>query len=258
MSLDPSCLVFTTSSTGTAYFNFQHKTTIKTGNDTFAKLQRNNDLYFQITQYSNDKFGHFVSFNEYNRTRVFKNDTLTSIVYSSLYCASSSFRPKELSKLWVKNFTGESPLVMEENETVKFFTASVTLKCQSMYCNSYNFDTQQYTDCTNTTNFPTSVGIKANFSVAPIPSSYEYNSDCTNSYTYTNDTTSCTHHYASGYGYGYRSLNTTLHNIAFNSKPDRVTSLLRMNYLQSSSGSINNNVQYYSVCGEECYLLPIA
>lgn len=258
MSLDPSCLVFTTTSTGTVNFNFQHKTTINTGTDTFTKIQRNNDLYFQIVKYSNDKYGHYVSFNDYNQTRFFRNNTVTSIVYSGVYCASPSYRPKELSQLWVKNFTGEEPLVMSDNENVKFFTASVTLKCQGVYCNSYNFETQQYTDCTDTTYFPTTVGIKANFSVAPLPSSSTYDSTCSYSYTYTNDTTSCTQPYAYGYGYDYRALNTTLHNVAFNSKPYRVKSLLRMNYLQSSYGTINNNTQYYSVCGEECYLLPIA
>ncbi len=258
MSLDPSCLVFSTSSTGSAYFGFQHKTTFNKGSDNYAKHQRSNDLYFQITQYSNDKYGHYVSFNEYNQTRYFKNDTLTSIVYSSVYCASSSYKPKELSRLWVKSFTGEGPLVMGENETAKFFTASVTLKCQSLYCNSYNFETEEYTDCTDTTYFPSTVGVKANFSVSPLPSSVDYNSACQYTYTYTNDTTSCTQPYASGYEYGYRALNNTLYSVAFNSKPIRVKSLLRMNYLKSSSASINNNVQYYSVCGEECYLLPIA
>jgi hypothetical protein len=260
LSWDPSCLVYKTSTTGTAYFNFQHKTTVNgsDGTQSYTKYQRNNDLYFQLVQYGNDQYGHYVSFNDYNQTRVFTNDTLKSIMYSGVYCSSSSYKPKELSKLWVKNYTGSYPLSLDTNETTKFFTSSVTLKCQSPYCYSYDFETQQYVDCTDTVYFPSVVGIKANFSLSPLPSSYAYNSACQYQYTYTNQTASCTSPSVYGYGYEYTTLNTTLLSVAFNSKPYRVKSLLRMNYFKTASGSIDANGQYYSVCGEECTLLPVA
>lgn len=258
LSFDPSCLVYQTSNTGNAYFNFQHKTTVYSVNDTqsYAKIQRNNDLYFQLTQYTNNKYGHYVSFSYNNQTRVFNNNTLKSVVYSGVYCSSSSYKPKDLDKLWVKNFTGSLPLSMDVNETTKHFVASVTLKCQDTYCTAYDFDTQEYNDCFSS--FPSTIGIKAHFTVSPSPSTYSYNSACQYQYTYTNQTTSCTYPYSYGYGYQYTDLNTTLYNVSSNTKPYNIKTLLRMNYLKTASGSINTNGQYYSVCGEECSLLPIA
>lgn len=260
LSWDPSCVVFQTSTTGSAYFNFQHKTTVNATNDTtsFTKYQRNNDVYFQLTQYTDDKYGHYVSFSDYNQTRVFNNNTLKSIIYSGVYCSSPSYKPKDLNKLWVKTYSGSNPLSMDANETTKYFTASVTLKCDSPYCYLYEFDTQQYVDCTNSIYFPSVVGIKANFSVSPLPSHYEYSSSCQYQYTFTNQTTSCTYPSLNGYGYAYSALNTTLHSIAFNSKPLRIKSLLRLNYLKTASGSLDTQGHYYSVCGEECSLLPDA
>mgnify|MGYP000128346238 CR=1 FL=1 len=259
LSVDPSCVVYQTSTSGTAYFNFQHKTTVYAPNDTqsYAKIQRNNDLYFQLTQYTNNKYGHYVSFSYNNQTRVFKNDTLKSVVYSGVYCSSSSYKPKDIDKLWVKNFTGSTPLSMDVNETTKYFIASVTLKCQSTYCTFYDFETQEYVDC-STNLFPATIGIKANFSVSPSPSTYQYNSACQYQYTYTNQTTSCTYPSLYGYGYQYTDLNTTLYSVASNTKPDNVKTLLRMSYFKTASGSIYTNNQYYSVCGEECTLLPVA
>jgi hypothetical protein len=258
MSIDPSCFVQQTSSTGDAVFSFQHKTTKGNVSENYSKIQRSNDVHFQLVKYSNDKYGHYVSFSDSNQTRFFNNGTLKSLVYSNVYCVSSSYKPKDLSKLWVKSFTGVEPLSLEANETSKNFTASVTLKCQDAYCFTYDFETQQYSDCYNTTAFPSVVGIKANFSLSPTTSSYAYDSACFYAYSYTNNTASCTYPYVNGYGYSYNTLNATLHGIQFNSKPNKVKSLLRPNYLKSSSGSANANSQYFSVCGEECQLLPIA
>lgn len=258
MSVDPSCFIQQTSSTGNAYFNFQHKTTKGNLSDNYSKIERSNDVYFQLIKYSNDKYGHYVSFSDNNQTRFYNNGTLKAIVYSSVYCVSSSYKPKDLSKLWVKSFTGVDPLSLEANETSKSFIASVTLKCYDASCFNYNFETQEYSDCYDTTVVPSVVGIKANFSLSPTKESYAYDSACFYAYSYTNDTASCTYPYVNGYGYSYNMLNVTLHSIQFNSKPYKVKSLLRLNYLKSSSGSSNANSQYFSVCGEECHLLPIA
>lgn len=255
---DPSCVVQRTMTTGSVSFSFQHKTTKYNTSVDYDKFQRSNDVYFQLVHYDNDKYGHYVAFSENNQTRSFRNNSLTQIEWSGVYCVSQSYKPKELSKLWVKNYTGEHPLEMTDNETTKNFTASATLKCQSTYCYVYNLETNFYDNCAEPKSFGSSIGIKANFSITPTPQGYEYVSACYRAFTYTNETTSCTSPSLDAYAYNNIYLNVTLNDVASATYPTKVKNLVRKNYLKSSDGSFYADSQYYSVCGEECTVLPIS
>lgn len=106
-----------------------------------------------------------MSFSEYNQTRYFINNTLTRYAYSGVFCESSSYKPKEFNKLWVKSFTGSNPFTLGVNETSKNYTASVTLKCYSSYCQLYDFLDNLWSDCSNTSPKHDSIGIKASFTI---------------------------------------------------------------------------------------------
>lgn len=256
--LDDSCIFSQSSVRAYTSFDFAHKTTVNTSDTEFVKYARNNNVFFQLIAYDNNKFGHSVSFSEYNQTRYFTNNTLSQYAYSGVYCVSSSYRPKELNQLWVKSFTGASPFSLDANETSKNFTASVTLKCYSPYCQVYNFVTNEYTDCSSSTPNHASIGIKATFTITPLYKDYEYTNLCFSEYTSSNGTYSCSQPYLSGYSYSNTNLNVTLVSIASNTKPNKLKTLLRNNYLVGSYASLNSYSQLYSICGEECQVVPLS
>lgn len=254
--LDASCIVSQSVQRAYTSFDFARKTTVNTSETEAVKYARNNNVFFQLIAYDNNKFGHYVSFNEYNETSYFSNSTLTQYVYSGVYCESASYKPKELSKLWVKSFTGSSPFSLDVNETSKNFTASVTLKCYTSYCQVYNFVNNEYSDCSSLTPQHTFIGIKAEFTISPLYNDYEYNSLCFSQYTTSNGTYSCSQPQVSGYGYSNTNLNATLVSISSNTKPTKVKTLLRTNALRSTYASLSAYSQLYSLCGEDCQALP--
>jgi hypothetical protein len=253
--LDPACIVSQSNARAYMSFDFAHKTTRNTSATESVKYSRNNNMFFQLVAYDNNKFGHFVSFSEYNQSRIYTNDTLTKYVYSSVYCQSSSYKPKELNKLWVTSFSGSHPFTLEANETSKNLTASVTLKCDTPYCTIYDLVANEYSDCSSTEPKHTSIGIKAAFVVTPLYQDYAYSNLCFSQYTSSNGTYSCSYPYLSGYEYTNTNLNTTLVAVQSNTKPNKVKTLLRMNYLKGGYSSFNTFSQLYSVCGEDCQAL---
>ena len=254
--LDSSCIVSQSNVRAYTSFDFAHKTTINTSETQSVKFARNNNVFFQLIAYDNNKFGHYVSFSEYNQTRYLNNNTLVQYAYSGLFCESSSYKPKELNKLWVKSFTGSSPMTLDVNETSKNLSASVTLKCYSAYCQSYDFVSNEYSDCTSSSPKHSSIGIKAMFTITPLHQDFEYNSICFSQYTTNNGTHSCSQPNLSGYEYSNTNLNVSLVSIASNTVPLKLKTLLRSNYLKGSYGSFNSYSQLYSLCGEDCQALP--
>ena len=254
--LDTSCIVSQSNVRSYTSFDFAHKTTINTTDTDTMKYARNNNLLFQLIAYDNNKFGHYVSFSEYNQTNHYSNNTLMQYSYSGLYCESSSYKPKELNRLWVKSFTGSSPFALGVNETSKNITASVTLKCYSAYCQTYSFITNEWSDCTSSSPKHNAIGIKATFTITPIHQDFKYSSLCFSQYTTTNGTHSCSQPNLSGYEYSNTNLNVTLVSIASNTNPIKLKNILRSNYLKGSYGSFNSYSQLYSLCGEECQALP--
>lgn len=254
--LDTSCIVSQSNVRTYTSFDFAHKTTINTSDTETVKYARNNNLFFQLIAYDNGKFGHYVSFSEYNQTRYFINNTLTRYAYSGVFCESSSYKPKEFNKLWVKSFTGSNPFTLGVNETSKNYTASVTLKCYSSYCQLYDFLDNLWSDCSNTSPKHDSIGIKASFTITPLYQDYEYTNMCFSQYTTSNGTYSCSQPQLSGSNYSNTNLNVTLVSIASNTKPDKLKTLLRNNYLKGSYASVNTYSQLYSLCDEECQALP--
>jgi hypothetical protein len=254
--LDSSCIVSQSNVRAYTSFDFAHKTTVNTSETETVKYARSNNLFFQLIAYDNNKFGHYVSFAEYNQTRYLSNKTQVQYAYSGLFCESPSYKPKELNKLWVKSFTGSSPFSLEVNETSKNFTASVTLKCYSSYCQVYNFVDGLWSDCTNSSPKHDSIGIKATFTITPIYQDYAYTNLCFSQYTRSNGTHSCSQPNLSGYEYNNTNLNITLVSITSSTNPIKLKNILRSNYLKNTYGSFNSYSQLYSLCGEECQALP--
>lgn len=252
--LDNSCIVSQSNMRAYTSFDFAHKTTINTTDTDTIKYARNNNVFFQLIAYDNNKFGHYVSFSEYNQTNHYSNNTLMHYSYSGVFCESSSYKPKELNRLWVKSFTGSNPFSFDVNETSKNFTASVTLKCYSAYCQTYSFITNEWSECSSPKH--EFFGLKATFTITPLHQDYEYTNLCFSQYTTNNGTHSCSQPNLSGYEYSNTNLNVTLVSIASSTKPQKLKTLLRNNYLKGSYASVNTYSQLYSLCDEECQALP--
>lgn len=251
-AIDPSCVVHQKSQRMSANFDFQQKTSWNLTSYHRAKRQRYNSVNIQLIGYSDNKYGHYVSFSENNQTNYYVNDTLVSTVYSGVFCVSPSYQPKELMRTWVKSYHGKTPFEVNTS-----YVGSVTLKCGGVYCSEYNVLDNTYVECQGNVSFPSNIGIKVNLTFKPQKMEYSYSSDCSFEYTSMNGTHSCEQHSISKNSYTTRYLNTTLDAIAYNMKPTKVRTILHLRHLKQASGYLDNSTQHYSVCQEKCMVLPV-
>jgi hypothetical protein len=251
-------------------FNFKNSTNSSSGS--FTNLTRNyNSLYTQLVQYDTGLYGHYVSFSESNENQYYYNGSLVSVKYSSLNCDSVSYKPKNLSMLWVKSFDGSGPFDWGVGQTNSTFTGSVTLTCTTPYCYYYDFTTGYSYDCSNATSgnstsgnssivaSPPKLQVKFNFTLYANDTEYVYAYSCSSLFYAKNSTVECA--YPASYAY-------FVHDVVLSSKLNslKLTPSNSSNFapkvtpstLDSSYSSYTENAQYFSVCGEGCAVIPVS
>lgn len=250
-----------------SYVGFNFRNTTNTTSGTFVTLNaRYNSLYAQLVQYENGLYGHFVSFSDNNENQYYNNGTLVAVQYTSLDCRSLSYKPKELSRLWVKSYDGLAPFDWDVNQTSSTFTGSVTLKCSTPSCYYYDFVTGNSYSCSNTsngnltsTNPPSTLQVKFNFTLNSANQEYMYAYSCSSMFVSKNSTTECA--YPSSFAYYGRDvmLTTQLNSLKLSTaNVNDYIPKVSMATLDSSYSSYNENVQYFSVCGEGCSVIPVS
>lgn len=253
--LDESCLVHSVSQRGYTGLDFQRKYTNNVSDVLVTKHKRDTSVYLQVVAYEDNKYGHYVSYSDNNQTRTYVNGSYESVTYESVYCVSSSFKPKELSQTWVKNFTGPSVFGELNTSESRTFLGSVTMKCYTPSCYTYNLSSGYYDVCGDVNSVDT-ISIKINFTVTPLNVGYSYDSFCMSDYTYRNGTHACEYPSLNAYSYSSTTLNATLNGIISNTKPVKVKTILHPRHLVQSYSYVSADAQLYSVCDGTCTALP--
>jgi hypothetical protein len=216
-------------------------------------------------------YGHYVSFSESIENQNYYNGSLASVKYSSLNCESVSYKPKELSRLWVKSFNGSGPFDWGVDQTNSTFLGSVTLTCQKPYCYYYDFMTGYSYDCSNSTSgnstsgnsstvaTPPKLQVKFNFTLYANDTEYVNAYSCS-SFSYSkNSTVECA--YPSSFFYYVRNivLSSKLNSLKLTpSNTSGFAPKVNVSTVESSYSAYNENVQYFSVCGEGCAVIPVS
>jgi hypothetical protein len=225
-----------------------------------------NGLYTQLVQYESGLYGHYVSFSESNEKQYYSNGSLVSVKYSSLNCESISYKPKDLSRLWVKSFDGSGPFDWGVDQTKSTFVGSVTLTCHKPYCYYYDFTTGYSYDCSNTTSgnsstvaTPPKLQVKFNFTLYANDTEFAYAYSCS-SFSYSkNATVECA--YPSSYSYYVRNIVLSSKLNSLKLTPSNTSSFapkVNVSTVESSYSAYNENAQYFSVCGEGCAVIPVS
>jgi len=232
-------------------FNFQNNTAQST-------------LHAQLVQYDNGLFGHYVSHANSESSLYYVNGSLSAMQYTTTTCESVSYKPKPFSRVWVKTYTGNGPFDWEEGQTESIVTGSVTLRCQPTYCSFYDFASGYSFPCYNTTNTtasnPSALQVKFNVTLYANNTNHYSAYSCSSVYGYSNSTASCAYPSTFSYYSSHVPLTLSLNTIKITPRnattPTYIPSQNTTN-IQSSYGSYTENMQYFSVCGEGCTLIPV-
>ena len=231
-------------------FNFQNNTS-------------QSSLYAQLVQYDNGLFGHYVSHTNSDSSLFYVNGSLSAMQYTTMTCESVSYKPKAFSRVWLKTYTGNSPFELEEGQTESTVTGSVTLRCQPTYCYFYDFVSGYSYPCdntTNTTSSPLALQVKFNVTLYANNTNYFSAHSCSSMYGYSNSTASCAYPSTSAYYSSYVPLTLRLNTIKVTQRNVTTPTHLPtqdITNLQYSYGAYTENMQYFSVCGEGCTLIPV-
>jgi hypothetical protein len=259
-----------------SYVGFTFKNSTNSSLGSFTTLtNKYNSLYTQLVQYESGLYGHYVSFSESNENQYYNNGSLASVKYSSLNCESVSYKPKDLSRLWVKSFNGSGPFDWGLNQTNSTFLGSVTLTCQKPYCYYYDFMTGYSYDCSNSTSgnstsanstsgnstvaTPHKLQVKFNFTLYANDTEYVNAYSCS-SFSYSkNSTVECA--YPTSYSYYVRNIVLSSKLNSLKLTPFNASSgahRVNVSTVESSYSAYNENAQYVSVCGEGCAVIPVS
>jgi hypothetical protein len=256
----PSCEVLTTKKVYYAGFPYKHTKKTFVDNVLTEKNIMQNYVSLQLIAYDNGKYGHYVSFSDSNEQHVVNNGTIESIVSTYMNCVSPSFKPKDISFMWVKGLNDTLPFEFG-NETSKVYNGSVTLKC-SKWCWSFNLLSGVYDyDCPSSFVIPSTLSIKFGLNVSILPNTYYSSSNCAYTYGTQNQTHDCSDSYK--YGYSYTSLNSSLDYFRARVFTSPINSTIFRNvvkphYLKEKYSQFDESTNYYSVCGQNCVVLPIS
>lgn len=229
----------------------------------FQNNTAHSTLHAQLVQYDNGLFGHYVAHSSSESENYYVNGSLSGVQYTTTVCESVSYKPKALSRVWVKTYPGDGPFDLPEGQTESTVTGSVTLRCQPTYCSFYDFASGVTHPCSNTPQVPSAAALQVKFNVtlyANNTNHYQAHS-CNSVYGYSDKTTSCA--YPSVYAYYYSYVPLTLRLNSIKVTPRNVTSPVylpsqNVTNFQYSYGSYTENMQYFSVCGEGCTLIPVS
>jgi len=255
------CEVVKTDQSYYAYFPHSHARTLRSvDNSTVSRTIRSNNLYVHLISYKNGNYGHYVSFNDQLQETVKENKRLTSVKNGYVDCLSSSYKPKELSRMWVKGVEDPFEFV---NITSKTLNGSVTLKCKYKSCWSFNAITNEYgSDCPFDFVVPPSLSLKFTLNVSLLPVDQYSVSTCAYTNGYRNGTHDCSDTSVYSSSYYYKPLNTTLDHFrsrVFSS--DNTSSIYRTvmkpQYASGAYSQYSDYTHYYSVCGESCTVLSV-
>lgn len=246
-----SCEMYRASRQSYVTFEFQNNTVHST-------------LHAQLVQYDNGLYGHYVSHSNIESELYYVNGNLSGVQYTTTICESVSYKPKALSKIWVKTYAGNGPFDWKEGQNESTLTGSVTLRCHPSYCYFYYLTSGESNICyntTNTTSTPSGLQVKFNMTLYANNTNYYYTSVCSSVYGYSNSTTSCAYPSTSVHHASYVPLTFRLNTIKVT--PRNVTSPIylptqNVTNLQYSYGTYTENLQYFSVCGEGCSLIPVS
>lgn len=245
----PPCESYKASRQSYFSFNFQNNTA-------------QSSLYAHLVQYQDGLFGHYVSHSHSESKLHYVNDTLSAVEYTTTTCESVSYKPKAFSRVWLKTYSGNSPFELEAGQTQSTVTGSVTLRCQPTYCTFYDFASGYSYPCSNTTT-PSPLALQVKFNVTLYANNTNHYSaySCSSVYGYSNGTTSCAYPSTLAYYSSYVPLTLSLN--AIKVTPRNVTAPVylptqNVTNLQYSYGTYTENMQYFSVCGEGCTLIPVS
>jgi hypothetical protein len=268
------CEVLKTDRSYYAYFPHSHARTLRSAdNSIVSRTIRNNNLYVHLISYKNGDYGNaekygsygnygsYVSFNEQLQETVKENKTLVAVKSGYVDCVSSSYKPKELSRMWVKGVKDPFEFV---NTTSKTLNGSVTLKCKYKSCWSFNAHTNEYgSDCPFDFVVPPSLSLKFTLTISLLPLEQYSSSTCAYTNGYRNGTHDCSDTSVYSSLYYYKPLNTTVDHFrarVFSSKDNTSTiyrTVMKPQYANGAYSQYSDYTHYYSLCGESCTVLPV-
>ena len=256
-----TCEVLRTDQSFYAYFPYSHSKTLRNvDTNTVSRTVRNNNLNLHLISYQNGQYGHYVSYYEQVQDTVKVNTTLVSVKTGYMECASISYRPKELSRMFVK--TSEDPFNFG-NDVSKTMNGSVTLKCRYQYCWSLNATSNEYAyECPFDFVVPASLSLKFTLTTTLLPEEQSNHNMCIYSNGFKNGTHDCWDTTVYSSSYLYKPLKTTLDYFrarVYNT--DNTSTIYRTvikpQYSRETYSQYSNYSNYYSVCDNSCKVLSI-